>query len=59
MLRLVAGRDVERERAEAVAEIMQQLQKLEADELRWVNQLLQQLSQHPGALPRRRAAPGP
>ena len=59
MLKLVAGQDVERERAEAVAAILRQLQKLEADELRWVGELLQQLSQHPGASPHRRAVPGP
>lgn len=59
MLRLVAGKDVEAERATAMAAVMNRLPELGADELRWVAELLQQLNQRPGASSSRRVASEP
>lgn len=49
MLRIVAGQDMRREHVEAVAELLAEVEHLDASEVRWVVTLLRQLSQRPDA----------
>lgn len=59
MLKVVAGRDMETQRTEAVAELFEHIEHLDPEAVRWLTQLAYQLTQRPSASSARRAASGP
>lgn len=59
MLKFVAGRDMEAQRTEAVAELFEHIERLDLDAVRWLTQLAYQLSQRPSVTSARRSASGP